>query len=330
MKEEDIFTELNQPDLINYFHKIYFQRIKYYGIKDDDLNRFSWTQNKKVSIYVIEVSDDFSDKNDSLSNLIFAKISKNKNRLFRANLKDETYTPHFTNLLNSKDQLNWLIDKHYLPKSILNNIIVPSITTLIFDIFSDFDESKSELTEWIKTWFKDEYQTTLKAESEPTIVNYFPKTNQRYFVDRYHFDDMLKILDNDQFSDEFNQCLFAYEHEKWFLCAAGLGSCIEHLMLMIIQNYDKKGYKMLSSLGKEPTARNYIACFRKEPIQISSRQERFFNSIFSLRNAVDHHNTGKTQRQICDLLLDAISDIFNDYYSNSVNIQPKSYQSKKQ
>ena len=51
------------------------------------------------------------------------------------------------------------------------------------------------------------------------------------------FDSMLKDIDDSQFTDEFNQCLFAYENEKWFLCAVGLGSCLEHLMYIILINY---------------------------------------------------------------------------------------------
>lgn len=342
--ENSIFTKLERTEdieFINYIHSLYNQQVELYGITSNDLNRFSWTQNKEISLYCIKVSNDFSKTLPGT--LLFATPSTTHNELFIADLTNETYTPKFTKLYGPTKELNWIIDNKFIPQSLVNKIIIPSIYTLALDIIKEwrktqtskvsrdiFDIYQPYIMGWIGNWFDTEYKNTLEAESHSTPVNHFPKTNQRYFVDKYHFDDMLKIINEDQFTDEFNQCLFAYEHEKWFICAAGLGSCIEHLMLIIIKNYDNKGYKMLGSLGKEPTARNYIACFRKFPIQISSRQERFFNSIFSLRNAVDHHNTGKTQRGICDLLLDDISDIFNDYYSNSVNIAPKSSQLKKQ
>ncbi|MBL1056996.1 hypothetical protein JEM51_11380 [Ligilactobacillus agilis] len=153
------------------------------------------------------------------------------------------------------------------------------------------------------------------------IVEKLPRTNRQFFIDRYHFDEMLKAINSSQFTDEFNQCLYAYEHEKWFLCAAGLGSCLEHLMLIILKNYNDKGYKTLKGLPKNPTAHNYIIQFRQPPISISSRQETFFNILFMARNAVDHHNTGKTQKELCDLLLDGISDLYNDYYNSSILIK---------
>ena len=37
------------------------------------------------------------------------------------------------------------------------------------------------------------------------------------------------------------------------------------------------------------------------------------------RNSVDHYNSGKTQRIFCDLLLDGISDVYNDYFGDSMN-----------
>lgn len=129
---------------------------------------------------------------------------------------------------------------------------------------------------------------------------------------------MLKTLDDNQFNDEFNQCLFAYEHEKWFLCAAGLGSCLEHLMEKVIINYNKNGYPLLKRLGKDPTLRDYLNIFRKEPINLEPRQETYIKMLFMARNSVDHHNTGYTSKNICDSLLDGIRNIFNDYYSQSI------------
>ncbi len=328
---DSIFIQSNQPqdlELIDYLHKLYIKRLNFYGISGNDLNRFSWSQNKKISLYRINVANDLNE--NMPYSLVFATISPdNQNHLFKANLVNETYKPSFIKLYDAKEKLNWLVDNKIISQDLINKVILSSIKSFSTDLLESDFLSNTFKKQWMYGWFDNEYKTTLDTESHSTPINHFPKTNQKYFVDRYHFNDMLKTINNDQFTDEFNQCLFAYEHEKWFLCAAGLGSCIEHLMLIIIQNYDKKGYKLLKLLGKEPTARNYIACFRKEPIKISSRQERFFNSIFNLRNAVDHHNTGKTQRGICDLLLDATSDIFNDYYYNSVAIIPKSSQSKK-
>lgn len=40
------------------------------------------------------------------------------------------------------------------------------------------------------------------------------------------------------------------------------------------------------------------------------------------RNSVDHFNTGKTQRIFCDVLLDGISETFNNYFQASIEAQP--------
>ena len=72
---------------------------------------------------------------------------------------------------------------------------------------------------------------------------------------------------------------FAYEHEKWFLCAAGLGSCLEHLMEKVIINYNKNGYPLLKRLGKDPTLRDYLNIFRKEPINLEPRQETYIKNV---------------------------------------------------
>lgn len=318
-------TDESAKSFIEQLHQQYLNRVNFYGIRGDDLNRFSWTGNKKLNLYIVQVYTDSTLTFNKHSKLLFFAVPSKElnNVLYFIDLKKNTENIDFVKTTKSDIllQLTWLTERKLLPANLKSNIIKSSLkfSFLPLNIFltSDNEDTANE-------WADKEYEETLGKESHPTPVTPFPTSHQHYFVDRYHFDDMLKIINNDQFTDELNQCLFAYEHEKWFLCAAGLGSCVEHLMLIIIMNYANRGYKnLLSSLGKDPTARDYIASFRKEPIGIDTRQERFFNSIFSLRNAVDHHNTGKTQRGICDLLLNAMSDIYNDYYSQSMTIAPK-------
>ena len=175
---------------------------------------------------------------------------------------------------------------------------------------------------WAKNWVDQEYYSTLKAESNPTPINHFPKISQRYFIDRYHFEDMLRIINNDQFTDELGQCMFAYENEKWFLCASGLGSCLEHLMYIILKNYADKGYPTLRRFPKDASAGEYIKRFGLDPINIDARQATAIRVFFMVRNSVDHFNTGKTQRLFCDLLFDGLSDIYNDYFEASLTAQP--------
>ena len=301
---------------IDLLHQGYLERLEFYEIQDKDLSRFSWSKNKHVNLYIIRC---YSDLFDSHSNLMVATPAENNDSLFYIDLFDETRNYTFSSLKLPTERLSWLISENHLDLD-TNQIIISSIA----QAFEDFYDSNSAqyFTKMLsKDWVDNEYKSTLKKLSEPTAVEELPRTNRQFFIDRYHFDKMLKAINSSQFADEFNQCLYAYEHEKWFLCAAGLGSCLEHLMLIILKNYNDKGYKTLKGLPKNPTAHNYIIQFRQPPISISSRQETFFNILFMARNAVDHHNTGKTQKELCDLLLDGISDLYNDYYNSSILIK---------
>lgn len=314
MKDFENIDSGYSDNFIDLLHKKYLERLAFYEIQDKDLSRFSWSNNKHVNLYIIKYYYDFFD---SHSNLMVATPAKNNDSLFYIDLFDETRNYTFSNLKLPTERLSWLISENHLDLDI-NQIIISSIAQASGDFYNSAQHFAKTLS---KDWVDNEYKSTLKKLSEPTIVEELPRTNRQFFIDRYHFDKMLKTINSSQFTDEFNQCLYAYEHEKWFLCAAGLGSCLEHLMLIILKNYNDKGYKTLKGLPKNPTAHNYIIQFRQPPISISSRQETFFNILFMARNAVDHHNTGKTQKELCDLLLDGISDLYNDYYNSSILIK---------
>lgn len=311
---------------IDYMHKYYNDRLEFYGIQGTDSNRFSWSGNKKVLIYGIRIYLDVSGVKDPSNILIFATPSETQNKILFLDLAKETKTSSFIKQYDKMGKLNWLINNKLVSTDIVHNIIPGSLGYIYGDFkdikikYNDEPSFVSGYTErWTKEWIDAEYNATLEVESNPTPVNYFPNTFKRYFIDKYHFEDMLKEINNEQFTDEFNQCLFAYEHEKWFLCASGLGSCLEHLMYIILNNYAQKGYDILNRFPKDPTAKDYVNRFRRKPIGIDSRQARAINLFFMARNSVDHYNSGKTQRIFCDLLLDGISDVYNDYFGNSMN-----------
>lgn len=320
----------NDPNIIKELelaHKIYQNRIyEYYQIQGNDLNRFSWVEQKQVTIYILKV---FSDSTYKKSTILFAKKS-NEFKILEADLIKETTNPIFGKISESdiNSRINWMIERKILNKNFSKNILPASLGWT----FGDMD-SELLIERWIKGWVDKEFDTTSIAERSSTPVNYFSEKNtQRYFFDRYHFKDMLSAINDEQFTDELGQCIFAYENEKWFLCASGLGSCLEHLMYIILKNYSLKGYKTLKRFPKDATASEYIQRFRKDPINIDDRQAQAIRLFFMARNTVDHFNTGKTQRIFCDLLFDGISDIYNDYFENSINaprfIPDKSAQSK--
>ena len=320
--EEEI--NLNKSSFINKLHEKYLKRVSFYRVPEEELTRFSWSEGKTVNIYAIKVSSD----NDlyHVCTLYFAvKNSDKTNKLIQLDLVSSTSNPEFLKISDGcpDDKLSWLHNHNLLNKVTDPDIIKGSIH-FGYEEIEDEDQWKYLIINWSKNWADSEYYATQSAEEKPTLIHSFPKTNQKFFIDRCHFDDMLKALHDSQFTDEFNQCLCAYENEQWFLCATGLGSCMEHLMLIILKNYDKreKGDSLLKGLPKNPTAKDYLKAFKKDPIKIEEREEKRIESLFLLRNSVDHHNTGITQKNSCDLLLTGIADIYNDYYPRSLSWKP--------
>lgn len=304
-----------EEKLITLLHQYYLDRVKnFYKSKNEQLTRFAWTDSKKVRLYGIEVYNDSSSDHREILAFASTEDSLSNNKVLYASAFEKTKNPDFSKLINPDQKINWLVNNEIISSKLSKQIIVASLR----DTFGVFELFESSIENWAQKWVDAEYESTLNIEAQSTPIMNFPLSNQRYFVDRYHFNDMLQRINNAQFTDEFNQCLWAYENQKWFLCASGLGSSFEHLLLIILQNYNKKGFKTLSSLGYDPTANQLISQFRKDPISISSRQERYLRLISSARNAIDHYNSGYTSKELCDLMLTGISAVYNDYYQKSL------------
>lgn len=289
-------------------------------MKDKELTRFAWSPNKTISLYNIAV---FSDNTlDNKGSILFAIPNQTNNKLFYADLTKETTNYTFGSIIDAdvSKRISWMVSNKLISADFAKKIC-PSSLSFSFTNFKNNRLIDSLINNWAKSWVDNEYSNTLKDLQSKDIIEPFPFSNQQYFIDRYHFDKMLETLNDAQFTDEFNQCLFAYGQRKWFICATGLGSCLEHLMEKIIINYSKKGYKTLKGLGKDPTFKDYLIVFRKPPINMEPRQETYIKMLSMARNSVDHHNTGYTKKNICDSLLDGIRNIFNDYYSASVLIR---------
>lgn len=307
-------TDTQHLKVLTKFHEEYLKRLNFYGIKASDLNRFSWSEGKYLNIYVLYLYSEQLNSTNHQS-LIFATKSDSKNQLLFLNAVEQTKNPEYLTQVNRNNIFEWLVTKNIISPNLKSKIINSSVIWTFFSI-DEVNEyfPKKEACSWVDK----EYSETLTIESNPTQLTPFPTSHQHYFIDRYHFNDMLNTINNDQFTDEFNQCLFAYEHEKWFLCASGLGSCLEHLLFLVLENYDPNRENLLDSFPKDPTGRHYIERFRRRPIHISRRQETYLNILFTARNAVDHHNTGYTQRNLCDVMLNGISSVFNDYFVPSL------------
>ncbi|WP_270217261.1 hypothetical protein [Pediococcus pentosaceus] len=302
---------INEANLINSIKKEYDTQLNYMGVTDGDLTRFSWSQNKCIHITFIKIHAD-TVAGHARRYLFFAQESK-QNKIEYCDLYDKTASFDFDQLSMGIEQLIY-ISNHNLLNILPDKIIKNSIQLIISTENSNEAELIKDIKSFGKDFAKNEYTSTKSSlESRGRIEN-FPTLNKQIFVDKYHFDDMLHKINDNQFTDEFNQCLFAYENQKWFLCAAGLGSCLEHLMLLTLQNYGKE-----KQLGYNPTASNYLKAFTKEPISLESRQLTYIDTLFGIRNSVDHHNSGYTQKMICDQLMEGITNVFNEYYVTSLS-----------
>lgn len=130
-------------------------------------------------------------------------------------------------------------------------------------------------------------------------------------ADKYQMTEIIESLENPQFSAELGECLFAYENEKFYICAAGIGGLIEYMMYLSIEKHGD-----LSKLNNNPTTNDYIGALKKEPFNIDRRAQSYIRSVMGFRNSVSHYNSGFTSKEICDHLFDGLKNIFINYYLN--------------
>lgn len=154
-ENKTIFVDMTDDPQVNKFlkalHQAYNERVtNYYEAKEKELSRFIWSEKKKVFIYILDV---FSDNNSpsSKTSILFAIPSKEDNKIFYANLVNETNNFTFGNIYDSdpKARISWLISKKILKKEFTVNIYNPSI----FYTFSDFTKEYSReniKNHWIK------------------------------------------------------------------------------------------------------------------------------------------------------------------------------------
>lgn len=150
--------------------------------------------------------------------------------------------------------------------------------------------------------------------STPASLTDFNKMTLR--AKRYNFEEMLQTINNKQFEIEFDECLYCYNNQKWFVCAAGLGSILEHLLYLILE----KNKMIDSNFPDDATAKIYIEYMSRKPISIKKRERTNLKTLFLIRNSVSHYNQGFTSKQQCAFLMDGIKDVFNNYYVKDFNL----------
>lgn len=310
----DGFTENAMKNNLSVIKDSYFSQVKYIGADEED-NIFSWSNNF-LNIYIIRISNGFRSSNQNFDKILVFASKASEDKIISIDLSNETYSYEFQNSkfnLFPGQLLKLLINKNIL--SINSDSIIGKSVSIYLAVLKDY--FKEEVLEKFGTDFAtDEYESSNKFLVDKTIshINF---DNNLFFANKYKFKGMLDTINDGQLNIELTECLKAYNHGHWFICATGLGSVIEHIMLLTIINYNNS--KIFKKLGKQPTLFNYLNAFKEDPINISYKQELYIRTLFQFRNCVDHYSTGYTNKNLVDSLLNGVRNIFNDYYVPSIN-----------
>lgn len=301
----------------------YDEKIRYMGAQDDE-SLFSW-KNKTLKFHIINT---WRNSNVLLipgTRFAFAE-EYFKNDVQFYDLTEQTHNYTFENLKNSQDILNYLIQNQLIKVS---KPIIDFSLIFPFMVMWDTLDQVNNLAKVTGEFFaRSEFESKSKKLSTTLIDPQIKLFEKDYYSKRYNFGQVLISINDPQFSSELNDCLAAYEKGLWFVCAAGLGSVIEHLLYMSLQRLDnhyreshtKEEYKRdspLKGLRTDPMKSDYIQKLRKFHSTYDSRTENHINSVFLLRNSIDHYNTGYSNKSICDLMLQGVTDIYSNIYINS-------------
>lgn len=323
----EIFKDLTDADLIENAKETYNKEIDYIGM--DDLSIFSW-KNKHLKLTMLKVFWD--NGNDNMAMFMYAEIS-DKDDFIYSDITDRTHNIQFETSNNNLERFA------YIKRNIIKDAkpIFSSLFTHTgssYSLHSSYTEDGSNILAemapyyWGKEFAKNEYLKASKNLSKNLLDDSLDLVNNKYYTDRFHFNEILNDINSEQFTLELNDCLKAYEHGFWFVCAAGLGGVIEHLLYISLQRLDDhyreshsddecKRNSPLKGLRNDPMKTDYIKKLKQFHPSFDSRTENHINSVFLLRNSIDHYNSGYSNKSICDLMLQGVADIYGNIYINS-------------
>jgi len=306
-----------KSEFLEKFKQKYNERVDYID-PGHEQNIFSW-KNNKLHFTIILTHYTSSPRLQQI--IVFAELTENsENSLTYIDLLKETSVFDYDQIYSPDERLQYLI-KHNLiknPEFIKGSLL--SQTTINYQI-SDDDIG------FIAEKFADNEYNLAKKELEKNLLSTTKLTpsNIRYFTDRYHFDTIMDSISDTQFSEELKDCIKAYELGLWFVCSTGIGSVIEHILYLTIDNFNEKfdskksgGRPPLSYLGKDPTRVDYFNALKQCLPRFDDRQRRQLEAMFLLRNSVDHFNSGYSNKGFCDTLLQGVVDTYNGIYLQSL------------
>lgn len=286
------FTNIsaNKEKILDFAKLYYNYQVRLFEPDTSSEDLFFW-HNNHVKIWIVGIKDKKIGEN---STLLFA-TSSDIDEIETINCVDQTSSPIFYKIDSPKQQIQFLIDNKLIP-DISKKTVSSSIN------------NQSGVNYWINSWVKTEETNAESLIVPSTELIDFNKVKIR--AKRYDFKEMIDIIADKQFTIELDECLYAYNNEKWFVCAAGLGGVLEHLLYLVLD----KNNMIDKQFPDNATYSDYIGYMKKDPINIGSRQKTMIKNIFNIRNSVSHFNQGFTSKDQCSYLMSGIKEIFNNYY----------------
>lgn len=179
--------KVDKDDFLTSLHDAYLDRVRFYHLPNTELTRFSWTENKKIILYVIKVYTDTPEYDYSTMYFAVKNINQmDENKLIILDMIDNTKTPKFSRIndANVLQRTAWLIDKKLIyPK--ISSLIIKSSINFSYAPFEQDKNRKDSYVTWIQHWVDKEYDRTQKAEGMSTPVQSFPNfpdTQQRFLL----------------------------------------------------------------------------------------------------------------------------------------------------
>lgn len=282
--------EAAEQKILKYSKSKYLSRTDRMKLDEADKELFSWLTGP-VKFHIILSS---SLDNKAITILILEKSEVDA--VVFHDFKNQTADYSVCSLTN-QDKIKYIISKQLIPDLNIENIIPASLLI-----------GSASLPYFIADWVQKEFENVAHFVA-PAIDNLDFSTSI-IRSRKYDIQHMLETINNQQFSAELMECIHAYENEKWFICAAGLGGVLEHLLYLILE----KNKMIDSNFPDDATAKIYIEHLSRNPIKLSKREKTNIRVLFLTRNSVSHFNQGFTSKDQCSHLLNGIKDIFNNYY----------------
>lgn len=293
-----LITQKQIEETYELLYKNYMEYIEQLGKKPDNMNDyFSWTSKK------LDINIAYFKKDNVVKSIFFFSKSEKLGTIALHDFTQEKITYEILSL-DVRSFISALIQ--------YGKLNVNPADIIDAGIFSE-GHILEEVGKYLFAW---EYDRNWK----PQLSSAFEKVSfntLKIHKEIYEFAEMTRTINNDQFTLELEECIDAYESEKFFVCAAGLGSVLEHLLYLSIEKHvPEEDIKT----NENSTASEYIGQLKKEPFKINKRDVSHLKNIFAYRNSVSHFNKGIFSKEMCDHLLGGIKAAFDKYYMFEKNV----------